>query len=149
MRASGLTNTPSNLLLSGAAATCTIVASVCAPPPASAETKATFITGTWATKDGCQKLVDIAAGGNRNVETVPEVLTADGFDGWEGSCTFKEIKEMSPGKVYDATLACGEGPEEWEENDTFVLTGGTITVTVDDEATVFVRCDAATKDKKQ
>ena len=61
------------------------------PGGALAKDRAIFIEGTYASKEGCQKLAAIEAGTPRNVETVPEVLTADGFKGWEGACEFTKV----------------------------------------------------------
>lgn len=107
--------------------------------------RASFITGTFVIADGCAKLAKIAAGGDRNVETVPETLDADGFHGWEGGCTFKSIVEKEAGRIWEAQLMCTDAAEEWEETDTLTLddTAGKITVVVDDKQTEFTRCDAA------
>ena len=113
----------------------------------SAETaaiKGTFIgPGTYATAEGCKKLAAIAAGADQNVETTPEKLTEDGFEGWEGSCTFKSFTEVEKGKKWKALLHCADGPEEGPESDIFErLPDGSLRVTVMDNATIFQRCDA-------
>lgn len=112
--------------------------------PAAAEpktVKAGFISGTYATAEGCKKLDAIAKGGPKNVGTVPETLTAEGFDGWEGGCSFTSIKETEKGKAWVAQMACAEGAEENTETDTFELRpDGTIKVTNEGKATIFERC---------
>ena len=34
----------------------------------------------------------------KSVETTPEILTADGYKGWEGGCSFTSVKENGAGK---------------------------------------------------
>lgn len=108
--------------------------------------KADFIgPGTYATAEGCNKLAALAAGAERNVGTVPETLTVDGFEGWEGSCTFRSVTEVTKGTKWTASMDCNEGAEEGPESDTFERLGdGSIKVTVMGNATVFERCATAT-----
>lgn len=107
--------------------------------------KATFIKGTYAMQGRCEAWAAIEAGGDKNVETVPETLTEDGFSAWEGGCGFASIAEKVKGRRWVAEMACGDEAEEYKETDTFDLdpTTGHITVTVDGNKSVFVRCDAA------
>jgi hypothetical protein len=102
-----------------------------------------FLTGVWATEEGCKKQAAIDAGGPKGVETTPEVLTADGYKGWEGGCTFTSVKENGPGK-WTVGTDCHEAVEEWQDAESWELdsTGTRLKVTVDDQATEFVRCDA-------
>jgi hypothetical protein len=111
--------------------------------PAFAEVKGTFIgPGTYATAEGCVKLKAIAAGTARNVSTVPETLTMDGFLGWEGACSFRSITETVKGKTWKASMDCYEGADEGPESDIFErLPDGSIKVTVMGKETTFVRCD--------
>jgi hypothetical protein len=111
--------------------------------PASAGEKADFIEGTYAMEGRCEALAAIKAGAPKNVSTVPETLSADGFDGWEGGCTFGSIKVLEAGKRWSSEMACAEGADEWVETDEFLLdsTSGKITVTVEGKTSVFVRCD--------
>lgn len=110
-----------------------------------ATVKGTFIgPGIYATAEGCQKLSALAAGGDQNVGTVPETLTEDGFEGWEGSCTFTSVTEVEPGKKWKTEMQCAEGPDENEETDIFErLPDGALKVTQDNHVTMFQRCDAA------
>ncbi len=110
--------------------------------------KATFITGTWALKDGCEKQKLIDAGGNKNVGTVPELLSDQGFDSWEGGCAFVSIAEKMPGKLYVAKMACSDSAEEWDELDTFEIDGATIKVSVEGKTTEFVRCETNVKENR-
>jgi hypothetical protein len=105
--------------------------------------KANFIKGVWATADGCKMHAAIEAGGPKNVETTPEVLTEDGYQGWEGSCSFVSVKENGSGK-WTVETACAEGAEEWQDTEAWELDGaaGRLKVTVNDQMTEFVRCDA-------
>jgi hypothetical protein len=110
-----------------------------------AEVKAKFLgDGTYAMKDGgCEKLNRIAAGGPKNVETTPETLTADGFSGWEGGCSFLSIKEVKKGVKWVVRMSCSEGAEEDQrETDTFEKQpDGSFHVTNEDKTTHFVRCE--------
>ena len=110
--------------------------------------KASFISGTYVMEGRCEKLKALEAGGPKNVATVPEMLTAEGFRSWEGSCDFLSIAEIEPGKKWRAEMDCVDGGEEWKETDTFTLdpATGAITVVVEDETagdetSVFIRCD--------
>ncbi len=112
-------------------------------PALGAEVTADFITGTYVIEGRCEKLAKIQAGGPKNVETVPETLTRDGFQGWESGCSFKWIKQKKKGQVWVARMACGVEAEEYEEMDTFKLNNKdrSLTVTVDGKTTKFVRCE--------
>ena len=111
--------------------------------------RATFIgEGTYATADGCKKLAAIAAGGDRNVETVPETLTENGFEGWEGACTFTSFTEIEKDRKWKALMHCFDGAEEGPESDIFErLPDGKIKVTVMGNDTILERCDAANAEK--
>jgi hypothetical protein len=106
--------------------------------------KGTFVgPGTYATAEGCEKLAAIAAGGDRNVGSVPETLTEDGFLGWEGSCTFTSFTEIEKNKKWKALMHCSDGPEEGPESDIFErLPDETLKVSIMDSPTIFQRCDA-------
>ncbi len=114
--------------------------------PSSAQETATFLgTGLYATAEGCGKLKALAAGGDRNISTVPETMTEKGFDGWEHGCTFKSIAESAPGKSWKVVTACEEGESQWEDTQVFEKTAeGTFKVTGEgeEEATVYAVCDA-------
>lgn len=112
--------------------------------PAAAEVRGTFVgPGTYATAEGCEKLKAIAAGAARNVTTVPETLTAEGFLGWEGACSFHSITEVEKGKKWTANLKCFEGADESKESDIFErLPDGSIKVTIMGNDMIFVRCDS-------
>jgi hypothetical protein len=115
-----------------------------AAPALAGEVKGTFIgPGVYATPEGCAKWKAVEAGGDRNVETVPDVLSQDGFSGWEGACTFRSIIEMEPGKMWKASMDCHEGATEGPETDIFEkLPDGSLKMTIMDHATTLVRCDA-------
>jgi hypothetical protein len=112
--------------------------------PSSAEVKAPFVDGVWATEEGCRKLAELAAGTPRSVETVPETLTADGYQTWEGGCTFTSIEETERGRTWTVQTSCAEGAEEWSDTERVELdaANGRLEVTVDGKATEFVRCEA-------
>ena len=110
---------------------------------AHAEVKGSFIgPGTYATKEGCEKLAKIAAGGDKNAGTVPEALSVDGFHGWEGACTFRSVTEKVKGRVWSVNMDCAEGITDETESDIFEkLSDGSFKVTVMDKSTVYQRCD--------
>lgn len=107
-----------------------------------ASTPAGFIDGVYAREGQCEKWQAIEAGGPRNIETVTETLTSEGFRSWEGNCDFETITEKEKGKVYEAKMQCIEGAAEWTETNTFVLqpSGGAMTVWIEGEKHEFVRC---------
>lgn len=114
-----------------------------AAAPALAGVKAKFLgAATYATEEGCAKLKAIAAGGPKNISTVPETLTASGFSGWEFGCGFTSVKEVVKGKRWVVREACSEGAENWTATDTFVARGdGGFDVTGDKKTMTFVRCE--------
>ena len=115
-----------------------------APQPAAAEAvTANFISGTYAMEGRCEKLAKIKAGGDQNVETVPETLTSDGFNSWEGGCSFLSLEEKTKGRVWIAKMACVQEAEEFDETDTFELNpeDHSIKVTVDGDVSKYIRCD--------
>ena len=86
---------------------------VCAANSAAADVQATFLgTATYATRAGCAKLKTLAAGTQRNLNTVPETLDAKGFMSWEGGCTIATINERVLGKAWTVQLKCSDGAEE-------------------------------------
>ncbi len=115
-----------------------------ASSPSAAEVKAPFVDGVWATEEGCRKLADLAAGTPRSVDTVPETLTADGYQTWEGGCTFASIEETEKGRAWTVKTSCADGPEEWSDTERLELddANGRLKVTVDGKTTEFVRCEA-------
>ncbi len=120
-----------------------LAAAVFAVAPASADgQRATFIDGVYAMEGRCEKVAALAAGGPKNVETVPETLSSEGFRSWEGGCDFISITEKEKGRVYEAQMSCVEGPEEWTQTDTFTIDAatGAITVAVDGDEHRFVKC---------
>ncbi|MCB1515492.1 MAG: hypothetical protein KDJ18_11955 [Hyphomicrobiaceae bacterium] len=121
------------------------VALVLAAMPVAAKEKAQFIDGTYATEDGCAKLAAIAAGTPRNVETVPEVLDAEGFKGWEGACEFTHVFEHDPGRVWVGLMVCSEGQTIAPQ--TYVFIRGEddsleVAASGQDEPELYKRCDA-------
>jgi hypothetical protein len=118
------------------------VAALTARAASAAGTAAGFIDGVYAREGQCEKWAAVEAGGPRNIETVTETLSAEGFRSWEGNCDFETITEKEKGKVYEAKMQCIEGPEEWTESNTFILqpSGGAITVWIEGEKHEFVKC---------
>jgi len=111
------------------------------------EPSGTFIgSGIFATGEGCTKLKALEAGKERSGETVPETLTVEGFQTWEGGCTFASVKETEKGKSWTARMICGEELEASSEIDIFTRNAdGSWDVRVGGDAkpTHYVRCDAA------
>jgi hypothetical protein len=121
-----------------------IIVSLTSAGIAHAAVKGTFVgPGTYATEEGCKKLAALAAGGDKNVGTVPETLTEDGFETWEGACTFTSFTEKDKGRSWTARMACAEEALEGSEQDLFErMDDGKIKVTVMETATLLQRCDA-------
>lgn len=74
-----------------------------------AQEQADFLTGTYATANGCKMQKKLAAGTPRSIETVPDTLDAKGFHGWEGDCAFTKVWVHKPGEVWSALMFCAEG----------------------------------------
>ncbi len=74
-----------------------------------AKERAEFLAGQYAIAAKCENQRWVEAGGPKNVGTTPELLDADGFHGWEGSCEFTKIFEHEPGKSWLALMICSEG----------------------------------------
>ncbi len=104
--------------------------------------RADFIAGVFAKEGLCKKVEAIEAGGPKNIDTVTETLTAEGFRSWEGNCNFETITEKEKGRSYEAKMKCIEGPEEWTETNTFDLdpSGNAITVWIEGEKHQYVKC---------
>jgi hypothetical protein len=109
---------------------------------AEAATTASFIDGVYAREGLCDKWKAVEAGGPRNLDTVTETLSAEGFRSWEGNCDFDTVTEKEKGKVYEAKMKCIEGASEWTETNTFNLapSGDAITVWIEGEKHEFVKC---------
>ena len=114
---------------------------------AGAKERATFLTGQYATAEQCAKLRLIEAGTPRNVETVPELLDADGFKSWEGRCEFTKVFEHEPGETWLVFMVCSEGLTVTPATYVFVKAEGEDRFEVhqsDDQEgpEVYTRCDA-------
>lgn len=120
--------------------------STCLAGPAMADDAAAFLgTSTYATVEGCEKLKALAAGGDRNISTVPETLSSKGYTGWEHGCAFKSITESAPGKSWKVVTSCEEGESQWEDTQVMEKVGeGSFKVMGEgeEEATVYAVCDA-------
>ena len=110
---------------------------------ARADVPGTFVgPGTYATVEGCKKLNTIAKSGFKDTGAMPPTLTTQGFIGLEGTCTFRSITEVEPGRKWKASMDCHEGAPAGPESDIFErLPGGSIKVTIRGNDTTFVRCD--------
>jgi hypothetical protein len=140
-----LTNLAKVTLADAGRAACFFLLAICVGTEhAHAAVKGTFVgPGIYATEEGCKKLADIEAGGDKNAGTVPETLTEDGFETWEGGCTFTSFTEKEKGRVWTANLKCFESADESQESDVFErLEDGKIKMTVMGNATLLQRCDA-------
>lgn len=80
---------------------------------AGADVEAKFLgTATYSSAKGCAKLKALASGTPRNLNTVPETLTAKGYLGWEGGCAIERIQEQVKAKRWLVSLRCSEGAVE-------------------------------------
>jgi hypothetical protein len=85
------------------------VAAILAVSPASAQKRATFVTGTFTENaEGCQRLKDIRSGRiTAPLLSTPVFLTAKGIGDNGGSfCRFKSISVLRSGVRWRAILAC-------------------------------------------
>lgn len=101
--------------------------------------------GTYATADGCNKLKALSEGGDRNISTVPETLTAKGYHGWEHDCSFKTVTAVEGGTSWKVVIACEEGENAWDETQVISKTGDNtfeVKAEGEDEATAYAVCEA-------
>jgi hypothetical protein len=115
-----------------------------AAPAAQAKVTADFIEGTYAADDGCDKWRAVEAGGPKTIDTVPEVLTKDGFKSWEGGCEFTQVLEHAPGKIYLGIMYCSEGQTFVPDMTVFIRNDdGSLDVagTGEEAPTNYRRCD--------
>ena len=124
----------------------TLVFSLAVAPAVSAKERAAFLgSGTYATASDCEKQHKIDAGGPRNVETSPELLTADGIKGWEGECEFTKVFEHEPGKIWIGLMYCVEGAQFTPQSYLFMKSPADDSFEVaaqnQDMPDVYVRCD--------
>lgn len=127
-----------------------VTALLVASGAAVAKEKAAFIEGTYATQEGCDKLDALAGGKPRSVESVPDVLTSDGFKGWEGACEFTKVYEHEAGRVYIGLMFCGEGATLAPQTYAFIKgEDGSFEVAASgqDQPDLYVRCDQRKRKK--
>ncbi len=125
--------------------TALVMASVAALAPISAlaDVDAGFLgTTVYTTAADCPLYRAIAAGGPRNLNTVPETLSAKGYRSWEGGCRFTNIVERYKGRLWTVSMRCSEGATEnlprtevWRK-----AADGSLTVTADKKPTVLIAC---------
>lgn len=85
-----------------------------ASPAAEAAVKARFLDGVYAmSTEACDKLKALAKGATRSINTVPWSVDRNGFDQWEGGCSFSRIRETAKGQSWSVTSFCeGNTPDE-------------------------------------
>ena len=113
-----------------------------------ADVEAKFLgTATYSSAKGCNKLKALAAGAPRNINNVPEVLTAKGYLGWEGGCAIERIQEQVKAKRWLVSLRCDEGAvtdqrhqETWEK-----APDGAILISFKKKRERFVACPVVPK----
>ena len=114
-----------------------------APDAAWADVDAGFLGATvYTTAADCPLQKKLVAGGPRNLNTVPETLSAKGYRSWEGGCTFTNIVERYKGRLWTVSMRCSEGATEnlprtevWRK-----AADGSLTVTADKKPTVLIAC---------
>jgi hypothetical protein len=96
----------------------------------------------YTTAKDCPLYKKLAAGGPRNLNTVPETLTAQGYRSWEGGCTFTNIVERYKGRLWTVSMRCSDGAienrprtEVWRK-----AADGAITVSADKTVTTLIAC---------
>lgn len=123
-----------------------VFAGLCVAVPAHAKDRANFIHGQYATKNDCEKLRKIEAGGPRNIESVPELLDATGIHGFEGDCEFTKVFDHEIGKSWVAIMVCSEAAQMTAQNYLFLKneTEDSFDVASPDAEMpdIYARCDA-------
>jgi hypothetical protein len=110
-----------------------------------ADVQATFLgTTVYTTTADCPLLKKLATGTPRSLTTVPETLTAKGYQSWEGGCSFTNIVERYNGRLWTVSMRCSEGAienqprtEVWRK-----LANGSLTVTAGKTPTTLIACSA-------
>jgi hypothetical protein len=116
--------------------------------PSAHAVEAAFLgTTTYATPAGCAKVARLAAGIPRNLNSVPETLTAKGYMSWEGGCTIEKITPKVAGKSWSIVISCSEGAEESVKSTETWTSGddGSILINAQGKKTRFVACAASKK----
>jgi hypothetical protein len=113
--------------------------------PCAFAAEATFLgKATYATSQGCAQVAQLAAGRQRNLNSVPETLTAKGYLSWEGGCRFDKITPIVANRSWVVTTSCSEGAEEnVKSTETWTKAAdGSIMVNAGGKKTRFVACAA-------
>ena len=117
---------------------------------AQADVTATFLgDAVYGWKSDCAKLAKIARGGPRNIQTSPELLSATGYQGWEGGCTIAKISARASVGRWRVDLICHEGAEDnMKRTEIWTKRGDVLTVTHDGKSETYERCQVAPPRRK-
>lgn len=115
----------------------------------SAKERAGFIDHIYAPGDGCKKLEALDNGAPRMIDTVPDYLTEDGIQSWEGGCEFTKVFEHEPGESWVAIMVCSGGPTVMPQTYLFYKDEANSSFEVahqgQEEPETFHRCDQVKK----
>lgn len=127
------------------------VAVMTAIVPARADLTADFLgEGVFGLKSDCAKLAKLAAGGPRNIQTVPETLTRNGYRSWEGACSITRIAPHRSLARYTVELKCSEGAEEnMKRTEVWTKRGDTLYVQFEGKTETYVKCETSRAHGKQ
>ena len=128
-----------------------LAAIVCVIPAKAADVEAPFLgAAVYSTSQGCKKLQALAAGGPRNISTVPETLDRKGYHSWEGGCEIERIQQQVKGKRWLVALHCHEGPETQRQHETWELApDGALLVTLKAKKFRYTKCPVVPAPEKK
>jgi hypothetical protein len=112
-------------------------------PAVAADVEASFLgASVYTTPADCPLYKRLAAGGPRNLSTVPETLTAKGYKSWEGGCRFTNVVERYKDRIWTVSMVCGEGAIESQQRTEVWRRqpDGSLTVTRDKTASSLMAC---------
>ncbi len=111
--------------------------------PVPADEVADFLgNGVYALPSDCAKLAQLTAGGARNIQTVPETLTRNGYKSWEGGCAITRIAPHRSLSRYTVELKCSEGAEEnVKRTEVWTTRGDTLLVQFDGKSETYQKCE--------
>ncbi|MBI1386241.1 MAG: hypothetical protein GC150_15150 [Rhizobiales bacterium] len=80
---------------------------------AAAEGPATFFKSAWATAKDCV-VHELLPRERWNLYTAPDFYDAHGWYGWEASCTFTNVVEVTKGESWRVSSVCQSGGDDPE-----------------------------------
>lgn len=115
--------------------------------PAGSEPGAFIGSKIYIHDSGCESLRKEASGGPKIAKEMVNRLTSKRMGNAAWDCTFVSVKEVEPGRVWQAKMSCWDEEEEdeWDETDTFAKEGSgdgfTVKAEGDKDSYTYRLCD--------